>query len=116
MIPYYKQKAPRWFSWCLLPEGEFAEERLLLLSGCLDHVHVQAVTPLGKLDHAVLSGKERVIGSHADVVAGVILGAALPHDDVAGAHRLAAINLHTQPLRVAVAAVAGAAQSFLVGE
>src|SRR6476659_2642654 len=65
-------------------------------------------------DAAVRKGEKRVILAQADVVARVPLGAALTHDDVAGAHGLAAELLHAEPLALTVAAVAGRAACFLM--
>ena len=42
--------------------------------------------------------EERVIGAHADIAAGMELGSALAHDDIAGNHSLAAEALHTESL------------------
>src|SRR5690348_18503442 len=50
----------------------------------------------------------------ADVVAGVPLGAALTHDDVAGEDSLSAELLHAGALALTVAAVAGRAACFLM--
>src|SRR6476646_5983627 len=52
--------------------------------------------------------------AQADVVARVPLGAALTHDDVAGAHGLAAELLHAEALALTVAAVAGRAACLLM--
>src|SRR5204862_7513929 len=57
---------------------------------------------------------ECVILAQADVVAWVPLGAALAHNDVAGAHILAAELLHAEALALTVAAVAGRAACFLM--
>src|SRR3954464_9661032 len=50
----------------------------------------------------------------ADVGPRVPLGAALAHDDVAGANTLAAELLHAEPLALAVAAIAGRPACFLM--
>src|SRR4051812_34952124 len=52
--------------------------------------------------------------AQADIVARVPLGAALAHDDVAGAHGLAAELLDAEALAFTVAAVAGRAACFLM--
>ncbi len=57
-------------------------------------------------DLAVGKRKKRVVLAQADVVARVPLGAALAHDDVARARRLAAEQLHAEALAFTVAAVA----------
>src|SRR5262249_36940302 len=56
--------------------------------------------------HAVGQREQRVVAAAADVAAGVVAGAALPHQDAAGRHRLAAVLLDAQPLAVRLAAVA----------
>src|SRR5690606_7442749 len=65
-----------------------------------DHAHK------GALIHALLAerhtafgrGEQRVIAAHAHVVAGVIDGTTLTHDDVAGQHMLTAELLHAKTL------------------
>ncbi len=61
-----------------------------------------------------LKREQRVVAAHADLVAGVKLGAALAHDDVAGDDDLAAVLLHPQPASGAVAAVARRAACLFV--
>src|SRR5690606_2933888 len=61
----------------------------------------------GDFDDTVFQGEERVVAPDADVVARMELGAALPHDDVAGDHELAGVALHAEPFRFGVAAVTG---------
>src|ERR1700760_1105234 len=51
-----------------------------------------------KLDMAFDLGEQRMIGTHADIKAGVPGGAALPRKDVAGGHMLAAVRLDPEPL------------------
>jgi hypothetical protein len=58
--------------------------------------------------------KKRVILAQADVVARVPLRTALTHDDVTGARRLAAEQLYTESLALAVASVAGRTACFLM--
>src|SRR5206468_11943463 len=65
-------------------------------------------------DAAVGKREKRVVLAEADIVARVPLGAALAHDDVAGANHLAAEFLHAEALALAVAAVAGRAACFLM--
>src|SRR5687768_8618598 len=59
-----------------------------------------------ELHDAIDQRIDRVVRSEPDVPARVPLRAALPHDDVAGRHTLAAELLDPAELRVAVAAVA----------
>src|SRR5690242_12640885 len=59
-------------------------------------------------------GEEGVVVGAAHVLAGVELGSALAHQDVARLHLLAAVLLHAEVLRVAGAAVLGGADALLV--
>src|SRR5690606_11272109 len=63
---------------------------------------------------AVDEGEQRVVTALPDVLAGVELGAALAHDNVAGPHHLAAVPLDAAPLRIGVAAVLGRAAALFV--
>src|SRR5215208_6382841 len=73
-------------------------------------MHVLAAElAISERDLAVGQRKQSVILAQADVVARVPLGAALAHDDVSGANRLAAELLHAEALALTVAAVAGRA-------
>src|SRR5439155_27327755 len=67
-----------------------------------------------KLDRALVDRAQRVVAAHADPVAGMELGAALAHDDVAGNHDLAAELLDAEPPAGAVAAVARGAACLLM--
>src|SRR3954454_8313529 len=69
---------------------------------------------VAKRDLAVGKCKKRMVFAQADIVARVPLGAALTHDDVAGANHLAAELLHAEALALAVTAVAGRAACFLM--
>jgi hypothetical protein len=60
------------------------------------------------------SGEDRVVPSHTDVGAGVILGTPLAHKNIAGDNDLAAELLDAEPPARAIAAVAGAAACFLM--
>ena len=51
-----------------------------------------------KLDMAFDLGKESMVGTHADIKAGMPGGAALTRDDVAGNHALAAKGLDAKAL------------------
>src|SRR5690348_12563244 len=78
-------------------------------------MHVLAAQlAVAECDGAVGKRKERMILAQADVVARVPLGAALAHDDVAGADGLAAELLHAEALALTVAAVAGRAACLLM--
>src|SRR5258707_3221659 len=58
--------------------------------------------------------KQRVILAHADVVAGMPLGAALAHENIAGKRVLAAEQLHAKAPARRIAAVARGSACFLV--
>src|SRR5689334_3092628 len=59
-----------------------------------------------KLDMAFDLGKESMIGTHADIEAGMPGGAALTRDDVAGNHMLATKGLDAKALTLGIAPVA----------
>jgi len=59
-------------------------------------------------------GEQCVVAAASDVDAGMELGAALPHQDLAGLDDLAAEPLDAQPLSGGVAAVARAGRALLV--
>src|SRR3954470_19843400 len=69
---------------------------------------------ISERDLAVGKRKQRMILAQADIVARVPLGAALAHDDIAGANGFAAELLHAEALALTVAAVAGRAACFLM--
>src|SRR5918999_594091 len=59
-------------------------------------------------------GEDRVVAAQADALAGLELGAALAHDDLAAAHGLAREHLHAEALCVRVAAVAARSEALLL--
>jgi hypothetical protein len=63
---------------------------------------------------AVYSGEKRMIAAQSDIGTGKEHGAVLTHDDIARLDYLASKFLHSQSLRIAVAAVPRAATSFLM--
>lgn len=65
-------------------------------------------------DGAVGQREQGVVAADADPVARADAGAALPHQDGAGADLLAAVALDAEPLGLGVAPVARAAAGFLV--
>src|SRR5690606_3525223 len=67
-----------------------------------DDVHRAALLRAlgGELHLAIDQREQRVVAAQADAIAGVELGATLADDDVAGLDGLAAVDLHTQVLRV----------------
>ena len=58
--------------------------------------------------------EQGVVAAAADVQAGVEVGAALAHEDLAGVDELAAEALHAEPLRVGVTAVTARGGALLV--
>ena len=56
---------------------------------------------------AINEGEQRVVLAHAHVLAGVVLGTALTHDDVAGYQSLAAEDFYAEAFRMRFAAVVG---------
>src|SRR5262245_41062005 len=79
-----------------------------------DDVHDPAAAALAELDRTGGEGEHRVVATPADVRARVEVGAALTHDDLAGADDLAAVPLDAQALGVGVAAVLGGRRALLV--
>src|ERR1700757_1719843 len=80
-----------------------------------DHRHIGAVVALGDEFHgAVDRGEEGMVTTHAHVLAGPELGAALTNEDVAGEHLLAAELLDAETAAGGVAPVARGAARFLV--
>ena len=67
-------------------------------------------------DNTVGLGKQRVIAADTDVGAGVDVGAALAHKNVAGENELTVSALGAKALGVRVAAVLRGAAALLVGE
>src|ERR1700691_6110431 len=67
-----------------------------------------------KLNDACGSREQRMVRPDPDVHARAIHGAALANQDIAGEHIFTAELLHTQTLRVRVAAVASTAACFFV--
>src|SRR5262249_47187824 len=67
-----------------------------------------------KLDRTVGSREDRVVAADPDMRAGMKLGAALAHDDVAGDYDLSAELLDAEPPAAAVAPVARRAARFFM--
>src|SRR5690606_20013403 len=80
--------------------------------------HADGATLLRTLDRelhlAVHQGEQGVVTAEADAGTRMELGAALAHDDVAGADGLATENLHAEVLRVGVATVARGAYALFM--
>ena len=73
-----------------------------------------ALDAVGELQRAVAQGEQRVVLAAADVLAGMELGAALSHDDVAGADLLTGEHLHAKALSAGIAAVTAGTETFLM--
>src|SRR3954469_7985977 len=87
--------------------------RVLLGGGRLDRDHATPAT-LAELHDPRALGEDRVVLADADADAGVELGAALAHDDLAAADGLAGEHLDAEALGVRVAAVAAGAEALLM--
>src|SRR5579885_1846532 len=77
------------------------------------HALLGAALPL-ELDGAVGGGEERKIAATTDIGARVDAGAALAHDDGAGAHELAVVAFHAEHLGLAVAAITRTANALFM--
>src|SRR5215475_6202923 len=73
-----------------------------------------AATASAELDVTRAECEQRVVTAAPDLVARVELGAALPHQDLAGVDQLPAVALDPEPLRGRVAAVPRAGRALLV--
>src|SRR5215218_3663723 len=71
-----------------------------------------ALTVIFELHLAGDLRKQRVVLAEADVQSGLVLPAALTHENRAAAHEVALEALHAKPLRIAVAAVTRRSLSF----
>jgi len=67
-----------------------------------------------EFDDAVDEREQGIIAPDTDVRAGMHLGPALPHENAAGADRLAPEALYAQALRITVAAVLGTSTTFFM--
>src|SRR6478672_1002150 len=70
---------------------------------------------LDREEHVALhQGEQRVVLAHADVGAGVELGAALAHDDGTGADEFTAESLHAEHLGLGIPPVSRRAAAFFL--
>src|SRR6188474_1914363 len=79
-----------------------------------DDVDDPATTLGAELDISAYQREQGVIAAAAHAGAGVEVGAALAHDDLAGVDQLAAVALHAEALGVGVATVLGRRRALLV--
>src|SRR4051812_4437354 len=84
-----------------------------LLAGGHDRDHAPAPALL-EVHGAGSRGVDRVVLADPDALARLEAGSTLADDDLAAGHALACEDLHSEPLRVRVAAVAARAESLLV--
>ena len=75
----------------------------------LDADELAETAAIAKYDDAGDLGEQRVVLAAADVLAGLVDGAALPHQDGAARHHFAAEGLHAQALGIGIAPVLGTA-------
>ena len=69
-----------------------------------------------KLDLTVNQSKQRIIGTAADIVAGMNMGSSLTDDDIAGGYGLTISGLNAKALGFAVTAVLGGTDTFFMSE
>lgn len=79
-----------------------------------NHYERTVFAALAELHFTINEGKQRMVLAHTHVSAGVVLGTALTHDDVASYQRLAAENFNAETFRMRFTAVIGRADTFLV--
>src|SRR5207244_11482099 len=87
---------------------------LRICRGLVEDADVARVAAALEANDTVDLGEERVVGAAADVEAGLEPRAALADEDAAAADELSSEPLDAEHLRIGVAAVAGAADTFLV--
>jgi hypothetical protein len=92
--------------WSRLLVVQAIERAVMLRLLARDDVDNPTTTAAAELDGTLAECEQRVVVTAADVLAGVEVRAALPHDDLAGVHELDAEALHAEPLRVGVTTVA----------
>src|SRR5262249_9632429 len=80
--------------------------RRLTARGRLDHAHGPAIAHPAERDHPADEREQGVVPAATDARAGVEVGTALAHDDLARVNQLATETLDAQPLGVRVTAVA----------
>ena len=73
-----------------------------------------AIRDMFKLDLAVDESEQGVVGTTANVVAGMNVCASLADDDVAGGHIGTVRTLHAQTLRLTVTTVLGRTYTFFM--
>ena len=89
---------------------------LRLCYGCFGlHVHVRTVlSPFFEHYGAIRQGEQRVVFAEPHIDAGVVLGAALPHNDVTRNYGLSAEFFYTESFTFRISTVFRATGSFFV--
>jgi hypothetical protein len=88
-----------------LIRGNARRAPLSLLGGRLDQDELPHGAFVHKLHRAGDLGKQRVIFAATHIQAGLVAGTPLADDDGTARDKLTAENLHSQPLRVGIAAI-----------
>ena len=99
--------------------GNRGLNQLLNLSGLLGCYWLhRGITPtiavVGELHATGNLCEERIVGSDADIGAGLDLGAALANDDRSARHELPRKGLYAQTLRIGITSICGAASTLLM--
>ena len=94
------------------PAGNFAHQLLGGVNRDLLTILAQTL----ETDYAVSGGKQSVVGTDAHVGAGMNVGAALAHQNVASQNELTVSPLGPKTLGLRVTAVLGGAHTFFMGE
>ena len=98
-----------------LPYGRTGSLPKLLLDRVYAHTLAVLAHPL-EPDGAVRLGEQGIVGADPDVQAGVDMGAALAHQDIAREHKLPVGPLDAQAFGFGIPAVFGGSHSFFMGE
>ena len=94
----------------------YSPARLLLLLYCVDADLFAVFVFALKLYFAVYKGKQGIVRTLADIVAGVKACAALPDKDIAGKHELSVGPFNAESLRCGITTVAGGTHSFFMSK
>ena len=84
----------RAFLVCKLSQGTYCALRVCYVDG-----NKRPILPAFlEHNHSVAQGKESMVLSNTHILTGMVFGAALPHDNIAGDYFLTAENLNTESL------------------
>ena len=110
-----RNEASRIIRWREGDSLSFADAKIGTVPAASDRLdNVNAAAAAIELHQAVDQGKEGVVAPLAHALAGVKLGADLPHQNMAGADRLAAKPLHAAALAIRITSVTAGTLSFFV--